>query len=90
MPALHARPCYRCSSCFRSRPAWVDAVSVLGLAKVFTANMTGNIVSRASRLRARPASGGTGPVALVTFMGGALMAGRISESIGGVRSAAGC
>jgi hypothetical protein len=69
--------------------AWVDAASVLGLSTVFTADMTANIPSRTSRLRARPAAGGTGLVALVTFMGRALMAGRTAESMGGVRSAAG-
>ncbi len=34
----------------------VDATSVLGLGKVFTANMTGNIVFLASPLWARPVS----------------------------------
>lgn len=58
----------------------VDAVSVLGLGKVFTANMTGNIV-----FLGLAAAGATGflpslyIVALIAFMIGALAAGRVGR-----------
>ncbi|WP_179562369.1 YoaK family protein [Sphingomonas sp. R3G8C] len=56
----------------------VDAVSVLGLGKVFTANMTGNVVFLAFALARAP---GFTPlpyvVALALFMAGALVAGRL-------------
>lgn len=58
----------------------VDAVSVLGLGKVFTANMTGNIVFLGFAAAATP--GFAWPplvVALPTFMLGALIAGRIAR-----------
>ena len=59
----------------------VDAASILGMDKVFTANMTGNVV-----FAAFAASGATGfhapfyIVALGAFMAGALVAGRIWRS----------
>lgn len=56
----------------------VDAVSVLGLGKVFTANMTGNVVFLAFALARAP---GFTPVpylvALALFMAGASVAGRL-------------
>ena len=68
----------------------VDAASVLGLGKVFTANMTGNVVFLGFALAGTPGFVvEPGLVALVTFMIGALVAGRIGKSMGGVRSAAG-
>jgi len=60
----------------------VDAVSVLGLGKVFTANMTGNIV-----FLGFAAAGTPGfvikpyLVALLTFLVGALVAGRIGQPL---------
>jgi len=62
----------------------VDAVSVLGLGKVFTANMTGNIVFLGFALAGTPGfTVAPGLVALVTFMAGALVAGRLGKSMGG-------
>ena len=56
----------------------IDAVSVLGLGKVFTANMTGNVVFLALALAGAP---GFVPalylIALAAFLVGALIAGRI-------------
>lgn len=61
----------------------VDAVSVLGLGKVFTANMTGNVVFLG--FAAAQAPGFTvAPylVALLTFFLGALVAGRVGQTLG--------
>jgi uncharacterized membrane protein YoaK (UPF0700 family) len=56
----------------------IDAVSVLGLGKVFTANMTGNIVFLAFALAGIPGfSWVTCAVALACFTGGAGLAARI-------------
>lgn len=53
----------------------VDAVSVLGLGEVFTANMTGNVVFLGFALAGTPGFFvGPGLAALVTFMGAALVA----------------
>jgi uncharacterized membrane protein YoaK (UPF0700 family) len=62
----------------------VDAASVLGLGKVFTANMTGNVVFLGFAIAGTPGFV-VGPfiVALVTFMAGALLAGRIGKSLAG-------
>jgi uncharacterized membrane protein YoaK (UPF0700 family) len=62
----------------------VDAVSVLGLGKVFTANMTGNIVFLGFAIAGTP-DFVAAPflVALATFMLGALLAGRIGNALGG-------
>jgi uncharacterized membrane protein YoaK (UPF0700 family) len=62
----------------------VDAVSVLGLGKVFTANMTGNVVFLGFALAGTPGFV-VAPflVALATFMVGALLAGRIGNALGG-------
>lgn len=60
----------------------VDAVSVLGLGKVFTANMTGNIV-----FLGFAAAGAPGfvirpyLVALLAFVAGALVAGRMGQAL---------
>lgn len=56
----------------------VDAVSVLGLGKVFTANMTGNIVFLGFAAAGAP-DFAVAPyvIALAAFLGGALVAGRI-------------
>ncbi len=61
----------------------VDAASVLGLGKVFTANMTGNVVFLGFALVGTPGFV-VAPflVALAAFMGGALIAGRIGKSLG--------
>ncbi|MHA6769036.1 YoaK family protein [Sphingobium ummariense] len=61
----------------------VDAVSVLGLGKVFTANMTGNVVFLGFALAGTPGFV-VAPflVALATFMVGALLAGRIGNALG--------
>ncbi|ATP21641.1 MULTISPECIES: YoaK family protein [Sphingobium] len=61
----------------------VDAVSVLGLGKVFTANMTGNVVflgfaaAQTPGFRVAPYL-----VALLTFFIGALIAGRVGQGLG--------
>lgn len=61
----------------------VDAVSVLGLGKVFTANMTGNVVflgfaaAQTPGFRVAPYL-----VALATFFLGALIAGRTGQALG--------
>lgn len=58
----------------------VDAISVLGLGKVFTANMTGNVVFLGFAAAGTP--GFHAPVylaALASFLIGALIAGRISK-----------
>jgi len=63
----------------------VDAISVLGLGKVFTANMTGNIVflgfaaSGAPGFKAAPYV-----VAIASFMLGALIAGRVGKHHAGL------
>lgn len=61
----------------------VDAVSVLGLGKVFTANMTGNVVFLGFAA-ARTPGFTIAPylVALSTFFLGALVAGRIGQRLG--------
>ncbi|WP_176593777.1 YoaK family protein [Sphingobium sp. EM0848] len=61
----------------------VDAVSVLGLGKVFTANMTGNIVFLGFAL-ARTPGFAVAPtlVALLTFFVGALIGGRTGQTFG--------
>ncbi|WP_342249119.1 YoaK family protein [Sphingomonas sp. OTU376] len=61
----------------------VDAVSILGLAKVFSANMTGNIVFLGFGLAQTPGfSVGPNLFAIVTFLAGALIAGRVGLSYG--------
>ncbi|GAO53334.1 MULTISPECIES: YoaK family protein [unclassified Novosphingobium] len=61
----------------------VDAVSVLGLGKVFTANMTGNIVFLGFAAAGTPGFR-IAPylVALLAFFGGALLAGRVGQRFG--------
>lgn len=61
----------------------VDAVSVLGLGKVFTANMTGNVVFLGFAAVGTPGFK-VAPylVALITFFLGALIAGRIGQGFG--------
>ncbi|MCW6534498.1 MULTISPECIES: YoaK family protein [Sphingomonas] len=61
----------------------VDAVSVLGLGKVFTANMTGNIVFLGFALAQTPGfSIATTLVALLTFSVGAFIGGRTGQTFG--------
>lgn len=61
----------------------IDAVSVLGLAKTFSANMTGNIVFLGFGLARTPGfSVEPNLVALATFIGGALIAGRTGLAYG--------
>lgn len=61
----------------------VDAVSVLGLGKVFTANMTGNVVFLGFAAAGTPGFA-VKPylVALLSFLMGALVAGRIGGRLG--------
>lgn len=61
----------------------VDAVSVLGLGKVFTANMTGNVVFLGFAAAQTPGFK-VAPylVALLTFFIGALIAGRVGQGFG--------
>lgn len=62
----------------------VDAISVLGLGKVFTANMTGNVVFLGFAAAGTP--GFNAPsyiVAILTFIGGAMLAGIIGRVHGG-------
>ena len=61
----------------------VDAVSVLGLGKVFTANMTGNVVFLGFAAAGTPGFK-VAPylVALITFFVGALIAGRVGQNFG--------
>src|SRR5258706_2007730 len=63
----------------------IDAASVLGLGKVFTANMTGNIVFLGFAAAGVPGFKAISfVVAIASFMVGALIAGRIGNShIGG-------
>jgi uncharacterized membrane protein YoaK (UPF0700 family) len=62
----------------------VDAASVLGLGKVFTANMTGNVVFLGFAAAGAPGFAVT-PflVAIATFMFGAFVAGRTGRALGG-------
>ncbi len=62
----------------------VDAVSVLGLGKVFTANMTGNIVFLGFAATGTPGFR-VAPylVAILAFLAGALVAGRIGKAQAG-------
>lgn len=58
----------------------VDAASVLGLGKVFTANMTGNVVFLGFAAAGTPGfSWPTYVAAILTFMLGALLAGRMAR-----------
>jgi uncharacterized membrane protein YoaK (UPF0700 family) len=62
----------------------VDAVSVLGLGKVFTANMTGNIVFLGFAAAGTPGfAAAPGLVALIAFLAGALAAGRTGRAAAG-------
>ena len=62
----------------------VDATSVLGLDKVFTANMTGNIVFLGFAVVGTPGFQVMPAVtALVSFLAGALVAGRIGRTLAG-------
>ncbi|PWC31197.1 YoaK family protein [Azospirillum sp. TSO35-2] len=59
----------------------VDAISVLGLDKVFTANMTGNIVFMGFALVGTPGfQGGPYVAAILAFLVGALVAGRTGKA----------
>ena len=62
----------------------VDAISVLGLGKVFTANMTGNIVFLGFAAVGTPGFLVMPAVtALVSFLAGALIAGRLGRTLAG-------
>jgi uncharacterized membrane protein YoaK (UPF0700 family) len=62
----------------------VDAISVLGLGKVFTANMTGNIVFLGFAAVGTPGFLVVPAVtALVSFLAGALIAGRLGRVLAG-------
>lgn len=58
----------------------VDAASVLGLGKVFTANMTGNVVFLGFAAAGTPGfAWSVYVVAILAFMGGAFLAGRLAR-----------
>jgi uncharacterized membrane protein YoaK (UPF0700 family) len=60
----------------------VDAVSFLGLGRVFTANMTGNVVLLGFPLTGAPGvSVSRSSVALLAFFLGAVAGGRLAESV---------
>jgi len=60
----------------------VDAVSFLGLGRVFTANMTGNVVFLGFALAGAPGlSVSRSSAALVAFLAGALLGGRLARKI---------
>jgi len=63
----------------------VDAVSVLGLGRVFTANMTGNVVFLGFAAAGMPGfSVARAVVSLVGFVVGALLGGRVGVAMAGV------
>jgi uncharacterized membrane protein YoaK (UPF0700 family) len=67
----------------------VDAVSVLGFGRVFTANMTGNVVFLAFGVAgAAGFSVARSLFALVAFLGGAAIGGRLGSQIGDAARAA--
>ncbi len=60
----------------------IDAVSVLGLGRVFTANMTGNIVFLGFALAGVPGfSPSRSLTALATFLAGAIVGGRLGQRL---------
>lgn len=62
----------------------VDAISVLGLGKVFTANMTGNVVFLGFAAAGTPGFLVMPAVtALASFLAGALIAGRVGRTLAG-------
>jgi uncharacterized membrane protein YoaK (UPF0700 family) len=66
---------------------FVDAVSFLGLGHVFTANMTGNVVLLAFAAAGAPGfSFGASLCALIAFVGGALVGGRLARLVRPVRN----
>lgn len=78
MPLNTPSPLVRLLLVLSATTGMVDAASILGMEKVFTANMTGNVVFAA--FAAVGAAGFYAPyyiVALGAFMAGALIAGRI-------------
>src|SRR2546429_2688514 len=63
----------------------VDAVSCLGLGRVFTANMTGNIVFLGFALAGAPGlSVSRSSASLAAFLVGALLGGRFGVTLAGV------
>jgi uncharacterized membrane protein YoaK (UPF0700 family) len=65
---------------------WIDAVSFLGLGRVFVANMTGNVVLLGFALAGSGGLSVAGSVtALVGFLAGAVAAGRLAAHVGGWR-----
>src|ERR671922_1247390 len=63
----------------------VDAVSVLGLGRVFTANMTGNVVFLGFAVVGMPGfSVARAVVSLVGFVVGAMLGGRLGVAMAGV------
>lgn len=64
----------------------IDAVSVLGLGKVFTANMTGNIVFLGLAVARTPGFAiAPSLTALLSFLGGAVIGGRVHKASGPAR-----
>ncbi|HXM47698.1 MAG TPA: YoaK family protein, partial [Pyrinomonadaceae bacterium] len=63
----------------------IDAISYLALGHVFTANMTGNVVFLAFAVAGAPGLSITRSLtALVAFLAGALIGGRVATSLSGV------
>ena len=64
----------------------VDAISVLGLSRVFTANMTGNVVFMGFAIAATPGYSATRSLAaLGAFLTGALIGGRVGSRFRGIQ-----
>lgn len=64
----------------------VDAVSFLGLGRVFTANMTGNVVFLAFAVAGAPGLSIPRSLAsLIAFLAGAAVGGRLGAAMGGAR-----
>lgn len=83
VPLKTPAPLFRLLLVLSATTGMVDAASILGMDKVFTANMTGNVVFLAFAAVGTP---GFHPlsyvVALATFMAGAAIAGRLWRSDG--------
>ena len=76
----HASPLPRLLLLLSATTGLVDAASVLGLGKVFTANMTGNVVFLGFAISGAPAySPLPFSIALIAFLAGAVIAGRLGR-----------
>jgi uncharacterized membrane protein YoaK (UPF0700 family) len=84
MPTIPQKPLVTLLLILSLTTGLVDAVSVLGLGKVFTANMTGNVVFLAFAVARMPGFHILPHVvALLSFLTGALAAGRIGKAEAG-------